>query len=60
MTAQSLEHNYDSNSERRGPWKKVDDNACANILSQETWLDCDIIEAAHVCFQKVNPLIEGF
>lgn len=51
---------YDSNSERRGPLKKVDDNDCANILSQETWLDCDIIQAAHVCLQKVNPLIEGF
>ena len=51
---------YDSNSERRGPLKKVDDNDCANILSQETWLDCDIIQAPHVCLQKVNPLIEGF
>ena len=50
---------YDSNSERRGPLKKVDDNDCTNILSQETWLDCDIIQAAHVCLQKVNPLIEG-
>ena len=51
---------YDSNSERRGALKKVDDNDCANILCQETWLDCDIIQAAHVCLQKVNPLIEGF
>ena len=51
---------YDSNSERRGPLKKVEDIDCANILSQETWLDCNIIQAAQVCLQKVNPLIEGF
>lgn len=30
------------------------------ILSPTGWLNCDIIQQAHVCLQKVNPLIDGF
>ena len=30
------------------------------ILSLSGWLDCKIIQEAHICLKKVNPLIEGF
>ena len=51
---------FESNSERMKPLKKLDASDCANILTKDYWLDCDIIQNAHVCLQKVNPLIEGF
>lgn len=30
------------------------------ILSPTGWLTCDITQQAHVCLQRVNPVIEGF
>lgn len=30
------------------------------IISPTGWLNCDIIQEAHICLQRVNPLIDGF
>ena len=51
---------FDVESERLKEFKRLDENDFSTILSPEGWLDCTIIQNAHVKLKQVNPLIEGF
>ena len=47
-------------SNKEGLLAKLQSSDYDLILSPTGWLNCDIIQQAHVCLKRVNPLIEGF